>query len=466
MTTGSFRLRLAVRFTALMAATFLIAGLAAVTTLRRVLTAQFDGTLLRLAAIEASAVSDSPDSAVHFHEGVFSAQSRESLIELARYAEIWRADGTPLVRSQSLGLRDLPGSLDAFAAARNGEVVEVTLNWEGTAIRSVYYPLALVRPVQKGHILQIAAPLQPVSDVLATFVRFLLGLGFVATALTFVGGWALATHAVRPAREIAEQAEAITAGSLGARIRARVTATEYERLVAVLNGMLGRIEAAFEGQRRFVADASHEIRHPLTVLRAALDLALRRDRSVPEYRAAIQDAIDQADRVSALAEGLLTLARADAGVLNPHREPHDLGVVVMAASQRMELVARNRNVHLKARVEPVTVSLDSALVGRALDNLIDNALRFTPVGSTVSLAVELRQGTACVHVADVGPGVSHEQQPQLFERFFRGDLSRGAEGGAGLGLAIAKGIAAAHGGTVTYSPNLPTGSVFTLCLPL
>ena len=466
MNTGSFRARLALRFTALIAATLLLVGMVAVLLLRHVLTTQLDSTLLRLASIEASAVTDSPDSAVHFHEGIFSAPRSESPVELVRYAEIWRADGAPVVRSQSLGSRDLPTSLEGLAAARHRELAVISLDWDGEPLRTLYYPLGLIAPVHERHILQVAAPLTPLRDVLATFVRYLIAFGLAATALAFGGGWALATQAVRPAREIAEQAEAITAGSLGSRIRAHSDASEYRRLVAVLNDMLDRLKAAFEAQRRFVADASHEIRHPLAVLRAALDLALRRERSPEEYRVAIEDAIHQTDRVGTLAEGLLTLARTDAGVLNPRREPHDLSELAAGACRSLELIAASRGVSLEVRAAPLAVALDPALIGRVIDNLIDNAIKVTPAGGTVVVQVEPFDGAALVHVIDRGPGVPLELREHLFERFFRGDAARVTDGGAGLGLAIAKGIAEAHGGSMTYAPNVPAGSRFTLRLPL
>jgi len=464
MSTGSFRARLAIRFTVLMAAAFVAVGTVALLLLRHILTAQLDGTLLRLASIEASAVTDSPDSAVHFHEGIFSAPRSEHATELVRYAEIWHEDGSPVVRSQSLATRSLPIAWDAFAAARRGEVVIVSLRWDGEPVRSVLYPLGLVGPAHQAHILQIAAPLQPVSDVVGTLVRFLLALGVVVTALTFVGAWGLASRAVRPANEIAEQAEAITAGSLAARIHAHADASEYQRLVAVLNDMLERLQSAFDAQRRFVADAGHEIRHPVAVLRAALDLALRRDRSPEEYRAAITDSVAQTDRIGTLAEGLLTLARADAGVLNPRREPHDLLALADEICRREKLVADRRGIRLALRGEPTVAAVDAELIGRGLANLLDNALRFTPAEGTVEVLIERDGGEVRVHVIDTGPGVPPDQAPHLFERFFRGDASRATDGGAGLGLAIAKGIAAAHGGDVTYTPNQPRGSRFTIRL--
>ena len=466
MKAGSFRLRLAVRFTALLAVTFVVIGVVTVLLLRHLLTAQLDSTLLRLATIEASAVSDSPDSAVHFHEGTFSAPQSESAAELVRYAEVWHEDGEVVVRSQSLGGRDLPISFETFAAARRGEVVLVSTVWQGEPVRSVFYPLGLVRPVHHAHILQVAAPLRPVSDVVRTLVRLLLAVGGVGVGLTFLGAWGLAGRAVRPAREIAEQAEAITAGSLSARIHAHADAIEYQRLVAVLNDMLERLESAFEAQRRFVADASHEVRHPVAVLRAALDLALRRDRSPEEYRTAIGDAVAQVDRISALAEGLLTLARADAGVLSPRREPHDLLSLAQEAARGMNAVADRRAIRLTVTGQPIVVTVDAELVGRVLDNLLDNALKFTPSGGTVSVLVKHDGGAAVVQVTDTGPGVRPEQRRRLFERFFRGDPARAADGGAGLGLPIAKGIAQAHGGDVTYAPRPSGGSQFTVRLPV
>lgn len=466
MTGGSLRTRLALRFTTLMAGMFILVGFVAVTLLQHILTAQFDGALLRLAAIEASAVTDSPDTTVHFHEGIFNAPRSEATGALVRYAEVWRTDGVPVVRSQSLASRDLPVSLEGMATARNGAIALVSQVWDGEPLRAIYYPLAEVAPAHRAQILQIAAPLQPVTSVVATLVWFLAAIGVVATAIAFVGGWILADRAVRPAREIAEHAEAITAGSLGARIQATADAREYRRLVAVLNDMLGRLDGAFTAQRRFVADASHEIRHPLAVLRAGLDLALRRDRSPDEYRRALADGISHADRVSALADGLLTLARTDAGVLNPQYETYDLADLVADAGRRMELFASARDVRLDVQTESLTVQLDPTLIGRALDNLIHNAVKATPPGGAVQITTAQGGRDALVHVVDAGPGIAPEHLPRLFERFFRADPSRSADGGSGLGLAIARGIAEAHRGAVSYAPAFRSGSRFTLRLPL
>jgi heavy metal sensor kinase len=461
---GSFRTRLAVRFTVLMGATLLVAGAVATVLLRRTLTVQLDGTLLRLAAIEASAVSDAPDSTVHFHEGVFNAPVSANASELLRYAQIWRADGSSFLRSQSLGPRDLPAAPEGFAAAQRGAVVVVSQRLDGERVRSVFYPLGLLGPARRAFILQVAAPLRPLEDTLRTLVRALLSLGVLATGVTFIGAWWLARLAVRPAQAIAEQAEAITAGSLASRIHAQADAAEYRRLEAVLNGMLDRITSAFDAQRRFVADASHEIRHPLAVLRAGLDLALRHERSPAEYRAAITDAVEQTDRISALAEGLLTLARADAGVLNPQRKPHDLLALAEAACRRARLVADSRRLRLTIRGTATPVAVDAELIARALDNLLDNALRFTPPGGAIDVVVAPDGAAALVHVTDTGPGVPADHVPYLFERFFRGDPTRASGGGAGLGLAITRGIAEAHGGDVLYAPGSPAGSRFTLKL--
>lgn len=467
----SFRARLALRFTALFALAFVLVGIVTLVLLRHVLTAQLDGTLLRLTAIEASAASDAPDSGVHFHEGIFNGPHGTTPMEVARYAEIWRTDGSPLVRSRSLGARDLPVALEAFAAARHGEIVTLTVTWDGEPLRTVYYPLKLLGPAHRSHILQIAASLQPIRDVLKTFVQFFLAVGLVTLALAFVGGWLLATHAVRPTLEITAQAEAITAGSLAARIAAHTDTAEYGRLVAVLNAMLKRLEDAFEAQRRFIADASHEIRHPLAVLRAGLDLARRRDRTPPEYQSAIEIGIAHVDRVTQLAEGLLLLARADAGVLNPRLESVDLGMLVEQACARAALLAQERGVAVAVDACSVFLPLDAALIGRVLNNLLDNAVTLSQPGQVVLARLERvdvapNRVVARVHVVDAGPGVALEHRRRLFERFFRGDAARATQGGAGLGLAIALGIAEAHGGTVTYSPSEPKGSRFTLTLPV
>lgn len=473
---ASFRTRLTLRFTALMAVVFLIVGLAAVALFRRTLTTQLDGALLRLAAIEASAVSDPSRAELHFHEGTFDPPLNAGVGELTRYAEIRDTTGRVLLRSSSLGSRDLPMSPRALSAMQRNNLLVASMPWAGGALRTLYYPLAPAGAVPPGAFLQIAAPLAPVDAVLSVLVQVLVGLGLLATATTFVGGWALTTRAIRPAREIAEQAEAVSAGSLGARLHAHADAVEYHRLVAVLNAMLARLEAAFEAQRRFVGDASHEIRHPLAVLRAGLELALRRQRSDHEYRAALANAVCEVERVSTLADGLLLLARSDAGVLHPRRAPHDIGVIVASAARRAQLLADERDVritlcgspvdgHGSPQPGPVSADVDPELIARALDNLLGNAVKFSPGGTTVRIEIEPLDGYVAVHVIDHGPGVSPANRTRLFERFFREEPDRRTDAGAGLGLAIAQGIAAAHGGVITYTAVEPSGSRFTLRFP-
>lgn len=462
----SFRVRLAVRFTALTVAILVVAGAVGFVLLRHILMEQLDSALLRLAPIEAAAASDAPGARVHYHEGTFGTPQGESPTELARFAEIWGANGQVLLRSQSLGGADLPRSKRGIGAARAGTVTLTSdSDTRGQVLRSVYYPLSLVSSVHAGQVLQVSAPIAPVTATLTLFVRYLIGLGVAAAAAALWGGWVLARAAVWPAREIAEQAEAITASSLGARIRAHVDATEYQRLVVVLNDMLARLDAAFAAERRFVADASHEIRHPLAVLRASLDLALRRPRAPEEYRASIQDALDQADRVTVLANGLLALARIDAGVLGPRCEWQDVGEFARSVIGRFEPIAHSRGIALAVHASPCVAAFDASLVSRALDNLLDNALRYAPAKSTVELVVSCDDEAARIHVTDGGPGVAPEHRPHLFDRFFRGDHARSADGGVGLGLAITRGIVEAHGGSVSYAPVSPTGSRFSMSLP-
>lgn len=467
-----------------MAAVFALGAVAAVALLRQSLVAQLDATLLRLGAIEAATLLDAPPDAMRFHEGVFDppADAGRELARLVRYAEIWGLDGRPVLRSRSLGARDLPLATGALAAAASDRVLTTGVAWHTGALRTVYLPLARLGAGHERHVLQVAAPLAPVHEVLRVLAWSLVALGVSATAVALAGAWTLAGRAIRPAREIAEQAEAITAGSLGARIRAEADAVEYDRLVAVLNAMLARLEAAFEAQRRFVADASHEIRHPLAALRAGLELALRRERSPDEYRAAIAAAVAEADRVGELAAGLLLLARSDAGVLQPRRLPTDLRPLAVAACERAALVGAPRGVCVTLDAdrggEPrddVTAPVDAALIGRALDNLLDNAVRVSPEGGTVRVRVARAGDGVVLEVADDGPGVDPAYRGRLFERFFRADPARATSGGAGLGLAIVKGIAEAHGGAVTYAPQeVPPvgdravwgGSVFTLRVPV
>ncbi len=460
----SFRLKLALRFALTMLAILLAVGAAAILSLRVILARQLDGTLLQLAEVEAKAGASTTGPSFRFHEGVFLAGSSLSSSELTRYAELWSADGQPVLRSANLGERDLPLPPAAMAGAKAGSPGLATHDWDGASYRTLVYPLRLVGAAHSSHFLQVTAPLAPVRATVWRFALFTLLLGLGGTVAAFAGAWMFARFATAPAQEIAAQAEAIEAGTLSARITAHAEVAEYRRLVAVLNAMLDRLDRAFQAQRRFVADASHELRSPLTVLKGDIDVALRRERTPEEYRAALESGREEVDRMAALADNLLTLARADAGLPASQMRAVDLAAVSQRVVERVGRAAVEARITLTLEATPAPTRGDGSLLERAVGNLVENALKYSPPGSHVTVRCAVRDAAVVAEVEDGGPGIEPDHAPHIFDRFYRGDPARSRDSGAGLGLPIALAIAQAHGGKLELVRERP-GALFRMTLP-
>ena len=459
----SFRWTLALRTTlAILGLTVLLVAIS-VYALRALLYQQLDGTLLHLAEVEAEAGAAQVGSAFQFHEGVLLNVRSGSGAELTRYAQLWTSDGHPATRSANLD-RDLKLPSEAVAAGREGRVVWDTHLWRGERIRSVVYPLRLIGAAHGVHLLQVAAPLAPLDGTLRAFM--LLGglLILAAGAAAFLIGWRIAGAALRPTDEITAQAEAIGSGRQQPAITAHADVDEFARLVQVLNTMLGRLEASNAVQRRFTADASHELRGPLTALRGELDLALRRERSTEAYREVLERCRLEVIRLSRLATDLLTLARNEAG-LHPHDrfdlDLHDLTAQVVA---RYRAVAEERKVAVRIEGGLAMLHGDPGMLDRVVSNLVDNALRHAPTDGTITIDIAAGD-PATLTIRDSGPGIGDEDQRQLFARFFRPGGPSSHSDGTGLGLAIARAAAEAHGGRLEFLGNAP-GAVFRLTLPV
>lgn len=462
--TSSFRYQLAARFTAAMTFAALAVSAVGFLGLRGTLDRQIDASLVNVASIQAASVTSDPGGRMDFHEWNVTPEEAAALRDLIRYAQIWSESGASLQRSRFLAL-DLPLDTAALAEAAAGNLAWTEERLDGGRIRSVYYPLGRLGASHTRHVLQVAGPLGARDRTLRTAGLFLAGIVLFVASGTFAGSWWLAGRALRPVHEIIDQAEEIGAGSLGKRIRAHADAHEVRRLVEVLNTMLARIDAAFDAQRRFVGDASHELRSPITALRGELELALRRERSPEEYRRVIASALEETERLTRLAEDLLTLARSDAGVIEPRRRDVDLAAVVRGSVERLKPRAREKGVALEASTGGVVTGLyDPDLLARAVWNLIENAIKFTPGGGRVDVSVSARNGGSVVEVADNGPGIPEADLERVFDRFYVTGSAR-TPSGTGLGLFIVRAIAEAHGGRVTAANLAPAGACFTLDLP-
>ena len=463
----SFRFQLALRFAGTIAAGLVAISAMSLFTLRVVLDRELDASILNVASIQAASVTDSPSGAMSFHEWQLTPDEAASIRDLNRYAQVWRQDGVSLLRNQYM-TSDLPLDPEALEQSASGELVWREATYLGAPIRSLYYPLERLGEAHERHVIQVAAPLVARNEMLGRFGIVLVGIGLLVSIGSFAGSWWLAGSAIRPVHEITAQAEAIEAGSMDQGISAYAEFGEYERLVQVLNTMLGRLRSTLDSQRRFTADASHELRGPLTVMWGELELALRKERDPDEYRSVISSSLEEVRRLSTITGDLLTLARSDAGGFELRRRPSDLGEDASRIVERLKPQAADRNVALDLVVTGDNRGhFDRELIGQAIWNLTSNALKFCPPGEETHVVVAGNGPELTLEVWDTGPGLG-ENPNRVFERFYRGDPSRtpaGDQGGTGLGLAIVKAIVDAHGGQV-HAVNRPGGGAhFTIVLP-
>jgi two-component system OmpR family sensor kinase len=263
--------------------------------------------------------------------------------------------------------------------------------------------------------------------------------------------------------------EAITDGrSLHRRIPVDYDDDEIGRLGLTLNAMLSRLEGSFAALRRFTADASHEFKAPLTVLRADIERAMSLPQGGTEQLVALEEALAETTRMASLVESLLTLARADEGRFDLHREPVDVEALVHDVAETANILGEAHGLTVKVtRVDPVTVMGDAVRLRQLFLNLVENAVKYSPKEGTVELSLETRDDAAVFAVKDHGIGIAGTDLPFIFERFWRVDRarSRGERAGAGLGLAICQWIAQAHGGSIGVSSRLGRGSTFSVTIP-
>jgi len=281
------------------------------------------------------------------------------------------------------------------------------------------------------------------------------------------GGWLLARRALKPVDIMTQAARRISGEHLSERLQETGSGDELDRLAKTLNDMLGRLDDAFHQMRQFSADASHELQTPLTILKGEMEVALRSPRSAKEYQRVLESGLEEIDRISQLVEGLLLLARADAGVLRLDLRPVELKELLQEIYEQMKVVADDHSVNLQtASMEPVSIQGDRENLRRLLLNLVDNAIKYTAEAGGVTLSVQAEGEWAAVRIFDTGIGLSKDEQDRIFTRFYRAVEARSqGEGGAGLGLCIAESIAEAHGGRIQVESTPGQGSTFTVFLP-
>jgi signal transduction histidine kinase len=286
-----------------------------------------------------------------------------------------------------------------------------------------------------------------------------------------LGAFVFLGRTQRQLAEITTEVAAITDGrSLHRRLALSEETTDFADLVTTLNAMIGRLETSFGALRRFTADASHELKTPLAVLRADVERAMHDNSTQTERMVALEEALQEVRRMTDLVESLLTLARADEGRFDIYREPIELQPLVQEVYETALILGEAQGVTVNLPfTTDVVVMADRTRLRQLFLNLVTNAIKYTPAGGKVELGLGRHPDNVTFAVRDTGIGISAADFPHIFERFWRADRVRSRmseRGGFGLGLAISQWIAQAHGGTLTASSRLGRGSLFTVTLPI
>jgi heavy metal sensor kinase len=395
---------------------------------------------------------------------------RDNPGDVAELAE-FKADALVLVlRGQEVELRS--GPWERMGLPGVGQITTAALDWPWESPPDHHYRIAAqtVPTAERTFVVAVAADEEPVQRALAT-LAWTLGLSLpILIGLSVLGGSILAGRMLAPVRRMAAAAERIGGERLGERLPVENPGDELGRLAIVTNQSLDRLREAMERQRRFTADASHEMRTPLTAIRSAGEVALRRAPSPAEDRETIGSMLEGVGQLTRLIDRLLLLARADAGTLPVTLERFDASQAAREVADLLQPVADQRAVVIETAVSPrLPVTADKVLLRHAVLNILDNAIKHSPAGGSVHVTSALHNGSVSISVRDSGPGIAPEHRKKVFERFYRVDLSRGRgamEGGAGLGLAIARWAVESSGGWIELQSEPGAGSTFTIVLPV
>jgi heavy metal sensor kinase len=461
----NIRWRLTLWYGGVLGAVLLVFGAAVYLLMRNVLVARVDAEL----TAELQEVVDDIESSADWSK-LGQRWSRRFARRGGYEFQVSRTHGEVLARSDGLDVEGFPvppvphslRQLDFESAPLGARTVD-----RGAAGR--YRAAAQIVPGKNGLLVaQVAATLAPVEHELSELLAVLLLAGPLALAGALGGGYLMARKALAPVDRMAAAADQITATRLDRRLEVPNPDDELGRLARTLNGMIARLERSFEEIRRFTADASHELRTPLAVLRSAAEVALRTDREPEHYRRVLEEQLEEIAHLSRLAERLLFLCREDAGLVGTNRQTLKLEEIVRDAADLMQPVAEAKGLRLTVeRLESCPVSGEESHLRRLFLNLLDNAVKYTRAGGTITVRAEATDGKARVVFTDTGVGIAPEQLPRVFDRFFRVDAARELEPeGAGLGLAISRAIAEGHSGTIEIVSTHGQGTSVTVLLPL
>ncbi len=374
---------------------------------------------------------------------------------------IYDAQGKLIYASAGLFERRVPKPTSSL-----GERIQFTN--EGPSEQPVRLAIQRLEAGGKIFTLEVAEPLRSYNRALDHFEELLWRCLPVLVVLATLGGYWISRRALAPVDRITQDARAISATNLSARLAVPGARDELQRLTLTLNEMLDRIESSFNRVRQFTADASHELRAPLTLIHTAAEFSLRRNRTPEEVLDAMRRVLRESERTTELVNSLLFLARADASTVAFEPSAVNLTASIAELQEQASLLAAARQVIISFQLPagPVEVAGDRASLARLFLILIDNAIKYTAPGGEVSVELRAETDFALIAIRDTGIGIAKDDLPLIFDRFWRADKVRSREmGGTGLGLSIARRIVDQHGGVVNVDSELGAGSTFFVRLP-
>lgn len=453
------RWRLTLWFSVILFGILMVSGLVLYTLLGRYLNDEVDNNLkIYSAAVHGTLLVE------HVHELDFNMihsklPAVNEFVTPGIYIQIIDREGRVMVKSDNLGTQELP--IDPGLLAATVAIGTVSAG-EGASVRMMVSPMYIG---DKAFILQVAQSLAPVERTLSQVKLAVFGGSLLALVLAIGLGAAIVGRALAPVRRITGIARGIEESSdLGRRVHYHGPVDEIGRLATTFDHMIEHLNRVFKSQKEFVADASHELRSPLTVIQGNLDL-LKRNLGEEDRRESLRAIEAESRRMTAIVNDLLLLAELEAGS-SGSREPVSLKGLVVDEFARARTIAGKHKITL-GRTEEISVRGEAHRLRQLVANLVDNAIKYTPEGGSIALSAFTSGEWGCIKVTDTGIGIGPEHIPHLFDRFYRVDKARSrAGGGTGLGLAIAQAIAEQHDGWITVDSEVGRGSLFTVWFKL
>ena len=392
-------------------------------------------------------------------------KEEHELHEAIRDSVVLNREGTVQWKGEAIGMIAKLDPLLRNQVFQGQTVYETLLRPQSSPVRRISFPITSEGRIE--YILQTQVSLDLVNETLKWLIITLGAVTIGIFICAWVGSNWIARMALSPVETLGQTAANVSAQSLDTRVFLDAPYHEFQQLAQSFNNMFERLQRAFESQRRFVGDAAHELKTPLTAMKGNMEVGLQRERSTEEYRDLLSTSLGQVERLVRLVKSLLTLTQFSGEHLPIDLKPVQMEPLIKELVSELSILAEDKGCLFTSHIQEVPQVLgDAGQLKQLVINLLDNAIRHTPQGGSVSVKLQSSANQVQIKVEDTGSGIATEHLPHIFERFYRADRARDREsGGTGLGLAIAKEIALAHNGTINVRSEAGQGSVFTVNLP-